>query len=47
MVILYVQMVILVVQTIRLFRPEGRVFAISYVAPRSDVTYVPSGRYTL
>jgi len=49
--ILYVRTVILVVRTIRLFRPDahgscpnGRVFAISYVAPRLDVTYVPSGR---
>jgi hypothetical protein len=37
--------------TIRLIRPDvigtcldGRVFAISYMAPRPDVTYVPSGR---
>jgi hypothetical protein len=50
-VILYVQTVILVVRMIWVFRPDahgscpnGRVFAISYVAPRPDVNYVPSGR---
>jgi hypothetical protein len=53
-VILYVRMVILVVQTIQLFRldahgsyPDGCVFVISDVAPRLDITYVPSGRCTL
>jgi hypothetical protein len=53
-VILYIRTVILVVQTIQLFHPEvlgscpdGRVFAISYVASRPDVTYVPSERRTL
>jgi hypothetical protein len=52
--ILYVRTVILVVRTIWLFRPnahgscsDGRVFAISYVAPCPDVTYVPSRRCNL
>jgi len=50
-VILYVWTMILFVRTIWVFHldthgscPDGRVFAISYMAPRPDVTYVPSGR---